>query len=224
MAKDPAVLWYWGDWSGGTSTFSRHLKGCYIDLLNAQFNNGPLSLSEIKIVLGVDFSQWETLKKKFAQDENGNFYNVRAEEEKIKRENFSKKQALNGNKGGRPSKNKPKINPKPNPNESLLENENENSLVKYITKIGGDTFFKKVSDVLKDEYKATLQLHLMGMLHGINEDRLLSDMDLEYPNYTFRDTNHFSNALKSVGRKILLNNGTTGKNNPASFTESAAKY
>ncbi len=48
MAKDPATLWYWGDWQGGTSTFTRHLKGCYMDLLNAQFNNGHLSLDEIK--------------------------------------------------------------------------------------------------------------------------------------------------------------------------------
>src|SRR5688572_2070648 len=66
MAKDPACLFYWGDWQGGTITFSRHLKGCYMDLLTAQFNNGPLSLDEIRTVLGSDFGQhWPTLQKKF---------------------------------------------------------------------------------------------------------------------------------------------------------------
>jgi len=39
MAKDPAVLWYWGDWAGGTATFNRFLKGCYMDLLTAKINN-----------------------------------------------------------------------------------------------------------------------------------------------------------------------------------------
>lgn len=91
MAKDPATLWYWGDWSGGTSTMTRHLKGCYMDLLNAQFNNGHLSLDEIKTVLASDFgNSWPTLQKKFITDENGLFYNVRAEEEKLKRQAFTK--------------------------------------------------------------------------------------------------------------------------------------
>lgn len=90
MGKDPAVLWYWGDWHGGTITFSRHLKGCYMDLLYAQFNNGRLSLDEIKTVLGADFSYWNTLQKKFEKDEAGLYYNERAEEEKIKRQKYTK--------------------------------------------------------------------------------------------------------------------------------------
>ena len=40
MAKDPAMLWYWADWHSGTATMSRFLKGCYMDLLHAQFNSG----------------------------------------------------------------------------------------------------------------------------------------------------------------------------------------
>jgi len=126
MAKDPAVLWYWSDWFGGTMTLSRHLKGCYMDLLYAQFNSGPLSLEEIKTVLGADFSAWNTLAKKFHQTETGLFFNERMEAEKLKRAEFSKKQSFNGKKGGRPPSNKPKQNPTLNPNESLLENENEN--------------------------------------------------------------------------------------------------
>lgn len=96
MAKDPACLFYWGDWSGGTATFTRHLKGCYMDLLNAQFNSGPLSLDEIKTVLGSDFgSAWPALQKKFATTTNGLFFNERLQAEKDKRIAFVKSRTDN---------------------------------------------------------------------------------------------------------------------------------
>lgn len=89
MAKDPALLWYFSDWNSGTALMSRFLKGCYMDLLHAQFNHGRLSLEEIKICLGSDFgTSWPALQKKFKQDENGLFFNERLEQEKIKRQNF----------------------------------------------------------------------------------------------------------------------------------------
>lgn len=90
MAKDPATLWYWGDWFSGTTTLTRHLKGCYMDLLHAQFNAGHLSLEEIKTVLGSDFgSSWPTIQKKFIKDAYGLFFNVRAEQEKLKRQQYT---------------------------------------------------------------------------------------------------------------------------------------
>ena len=89
MAKDPACLFYWGDWQGGTVTLTRHLKGCYMDLLTAQFNNGPLSLDEIKTVLGTDFgSAWPALQKKFVKGESGLFFNERLQAEKDKRTSY----------------------------------------------------------------------------------------------------------------------------------------
>lgn len=90
--KDPAVLWYMNDWGGGTRTMSRHLKGCYMDLLEAQFNSGPLSLEEIKTVLGTDFAAWGALSKKFKKTAEGLFFNERMEAEKAKRKEFSNKQ------------------------------------------------------------------------------------------------------------------------------------
>lgn len=86
MAKDPAMLWYWADWNSGTTTLNRFLKGCYMDLLHAQFNSGHLSTDEIKTVLGPDYdTTWPTLKKKFKPDKDGLFYNERLEYEKEKR-------------------------------------------------------------------------------------------------------------------------------------------
>lgn len=91
MAKDPAMLWYWSDWYSGTATLSRFLKGCYMDLLHAQFNSGHLTLEEIKTVLGSDFGQaWPTLQKKFTADDAGKYFNVRLDEEKEKRAAFTK--------------------------------------------------------------------------------------------------------------------------------------
>lgn len=96
MAKDPACLFYWGDWAGGTATYTRHLKGCYMDLLNAQFNNGPLSLEEIKTVLGSDFgSSWPTLQKKFSTTAGGHFFQWRLQAEKDKRSSYVKSRQQN---------------------------------------------------------------------------------------------------------------------------------
>ena len=99
MAKDPAFLFYPGDWQGGTMIFTRFLKGCYIDILIAQFNSGHLSLEEIKTVLGSDFGQaWPTLQKKFKKDDDGLFFNEKLETEMIKRKEYSKSRADNRKK------------------------------------------------------------------------------------------------------------------------------
>lgn len=96
MPKDPAMLWYWNDWNGGTYTMNRHLKGCYMDLLSAQFNSGPLSIDQIKTVLGTDQAKWTVLSKKFKRELNSDgvevFSNERMETEKNKRAKFSSEQ------------------------------------------------------------------------------------------------------------------------------------
>jgi len=89
MSKDPAFLFYPNDWSGGTMTFSRTMKGAYLDLLVAQFNQGGLSLSDIKQVLGSDFWMWDTkLVSKF-QKENDLYFSPRLQKEMTKRRVFS---------------------------------------------------------------------------------------------------------------------------------------
>jgi hypothetical protein len=95
MAKDPATLWYWNDWHGGTITFTRHLKGCYMDLLHAQFNSGRLSLEAIKTILGSDFGSWPSIQKKFEQDPQGLFYNEKLENEMNRRKEHAQRQREN---------------------------------------------------------------------------------------------------------------------------------
>lgn len=98
MAKDPAFLFFPGDWLGGTMTFTRHHKGAYMDLLMAQFNDGHMALQDIKTILGEkDFSElWETkLKKKFKTDKNGLFYNEKLENEIFKRRKYTQSRKKN---------------------------------------------------------------------------------------------------------------------------------
>ena len=67
-----------------------------MDLLHAQFNNGPLSLDEVKAVLGGDFGQaWPSLQKKFSVSPEGLFFNERMENEKTKRKKHSEHQRSN---------------------------------------------------------------------------------------------------------------------------------
>lgn len=129
MAKDPATLWYWNDWNGGTMTFTRHLKGCYMDLLAAQFNSGPLSLEQIKTVLGTDQASWTVLSKKFKREVNSDgievFFNERMETEKQKRSEHSKKQAENVKKRWDKYNGNTTVYTKPIPLENEIENEKE---------------------------------------------------------------------------------------------------
>lgn len=149
MAKDPAVLWYWNDWQGGTMTLTRHQKGCYMDLLSAQFNSGPLSLDQVKTVLGNDQASWTVLRSKFKKEVNSEgtevFFNERMESEKQKRRAFSEKQSENGKKGGRK---KSLANPTLNPDQSHYEDEDEvkNPVFEKVS-LKGETFSEGAMDV-----------------------------------------------------------------------------
>jgi uncharacterized protein YdaU (DUF1376 family) len=89
--KDPAFLFFPGDWLGGTQTLTRLHKGAYMDLLMAQFNNGHMALQDIQFILGEkDFNDlWPKLKTKFKIDFDGLLYNQKLENEIIKRKKFT---------------------------------------------------------------------------------------------------------------------------------------
>lgn len=87
MAKDPAFLFYPNDWMGGTIGMTFEEKGAYMELLMMQFNRGHMTSHMIGQVVG---HLWDNIKDKFIQDEHGRYYNLRLEEEKLKRENFTK--------------------------------------------------------------------------------------------------------------------------------------
>lgn len=120
MSKDPAFLFYPGDWLGGTLGMTFEEKGAYMELLMMQFNRGHMTSHMIGQVVG---QLWVTLQVKFIQDEKGHWYNIRLEEEQNKRKTFvdTRKNNLSGlnqysKKAGHMDGHK----------TSHMENENEN--------------------------------------------------------------------------------------------------
>lgn len=116
MAKDPALLWYPGDWLSGTHGMTLEEKGAYIELLMMQFNRGHMTDHMAGQVVG---QLWGQIKYKFVQDGDGLWYNVRLDEEKNKRKSFtdSRKNNLTG---------KNQYQKKEGHTTSRMENENEN--------------------------------------------------------------------------------------------------
>lgn len=149
MANDPAFLFYPGDFLGGTMTFNNLQIGCYLRLMLAQFNAGPLTESEIKTLLNGDFeAAWPAVQKKFKQNENGLYLNERLSFEILRRKNYteSRKNNIKGNNQftkkkkdytrAHTSKHTPGRMENENENRNTIENGNE------IKSIEGDKFLK----------------------------------------------------------------------------------
>lgn len=95
MAKDPAFLFYPGDWLGGTHGMSFEEKGAYMELLIYQFNRGHMTSHMAGHIVG---QLWEKVRSKFIQDSEGLWYNERLDLEKNLRKNYteSRKNNLKG--------------------------------------------------------------------------------------------------------------------------------
>lgn len=95
MAKDPAFLFYPGDWLSGTMYLTHEQKGAYMDLLILQFNVGKFTEAQAKQVLSICFDvAWPMLKQKFSTD-GILYYNVRLQTEIDKRKNFTESRRNN---------------------------------------------------------------------------------------------------------------------------------
>jgi len=98
MAKDPAFLFYPGDWMGGTQWMTHEQKGCYMDLLILQYNTYHFTESQAKQVLSICFDlAWATIKDKFKQ-EGDYYYNERLRIEVDKRRKFTESRRINASK------------------------------------------------------------------------------------------------------------------------------
>lgn len=98
MAKDPAFLFYPGDYVSGTMHLDFECKGAYMDLLMLQFQKGHMSSHMIKQVLGHKYEHiWPLINDKF-QEDDGKFWNERLRVEKEKRAKFCKSRKDNRNK------------------------------------------------------------------------------------------------------------------------------
>ena len=89
MAKDPAILFYTGDFLNGCTDLTFEERGQYITLLCLQHQKGHLSMKAIKLSVGNVSSD---VINKFTKDETGLFYNERMEIEIKKRKENSERQ------------------------------------------------------------------------------------------------------------------------------------
>lgn len=96
MAKDPAFLFYPGDWNLGTMHLTLLEKGCYIELLILQFAKDRFTEAQAKHMLNGSFDlDWANIREKFKTD--GVYYwNERLKLEKEKRQKFTESRRSNG--------------------------------------------------------------------------------------------------------------------------------
>ena len=92
MSKDPAFLFYTGDFTTGTQFFTDEQVGKYIRLLMAQHQHGHLKENQIKMICK---SYDEDIMQKFIKDENGLYFNERLDIEIEKRKAYSKSRSNN---------------------------------------------------------------------------------------------------------------------------------
>ena len=95
MAKDPAFLFYPGDWLQGTMGMTYEERGAYLDLLIFQFNNGRFTHAQAKQVLSIcSASVFEKVMQKFNTDGTF-FWKQRLEDEVSRRQKFSESRRNN---------------------------------------------------------------------------------------------------------------------------------
>lgn len=88
MAKDPALLFYTGDFLVGTMTMTDEQRGKYILLLCMQHQQGFLTEEDLKDTDAKVFNKFEKLA-------DGKYYNLRLKEEAERRKNYSESRRNN---------------------------------------------------------------------------------------------------------------------------------
>jgi len=92
MGKDPALLFYSGDFLVGTFTMTMEQRGRYITLLCLQHQQGYLTEDNLKENLqDTDV----TIFNKFEKSADGNYYNLRLKEEAERRKTYSESRRNN---------------------------------------------------------------------------------------------------------------------------------
>lgn len=142
MAKDPAFLFYPGDWLGGTMGMTFEEKGAYLELLVMQWHSHRITEAHAKRVVGNEL--WQKISHKFSKDDKG-FFNKKLQDVIIERKKHSEKQKINANK--RWNKHSCDGNAKAMPLESESEDIN--------TDINKD-YFGKSENLLKKEISETV--------------------------------------------------------------------
>lgn len=158
MAKDPAFLFYPGDFNTGTQFFSDEQVGKYMRLLMAQHQHGHLTQDQVIFICKSYDNQ---VMSKFKKDGNGMWYNERLEIEIERRKKFVDSRSKN-----KEGKTKTKIISKTSDPHMETRDENETINENYIT-IGEE----KIFDVMPILQHKEAALNARQKEHGLRSWR-----------------------------------------------------
>lgn len=213
MGKDPAFLFYPGDWLGGTMGMTIEQKGAYMELLVFQFNNGPFTEAQAKQVLSICFaSVWQVVGKKFTFEKTaGTFSNLRLTTEIQKRQKFSESRRKNA-KGVKAY-------------AKHMENENRNeNVIKDINTKGVEfeNYEKWTAQILDNSdqhFEVMLMNERLEMLPATFTHLVHDHLGLlgRYPNMKPPDQNRFRRSvmkhIRENYKKQITGNGTNQNSN-----------
>jgi len=162
MSKDPAILFYPNDYIGGTMGMTFEEKGAYMELLVLQFNRGHMGGHMIGQTVG---QLWDKIQDKFVQDENGLWYNVRFEQEIIKRKKYteSRRNNISGinqhSEKGKKESSKPqkKVGHMDGHMTSHMENENRNEIIVPIIDVLGEGMGEETPKSWREDFQVYKQ-------------------------------------------------------------------
>ena len=166
MAKDPAFLFYSNDFLSGTYLMNNEQVGKYIRLLCLQHQKGSLSKKDM---LNICKTYDEDIFSKFAINKDGNYFNIRLNEEFEKRRAYSESRSIN-----RKCKkiSKTYVKHMENENENVIKDEsinkdifNEARKLYPGTKRGNETEFKNF--IKHKNWKEVLSLLLPSIKNQI---------------------------------------------------------
>lgn len=146
--KDPAFLFYPGDWLGGTIGMTFEEKGAYLELLMVQFNRGHMTDHMCGQVVG---HLWDKVKCKFKQDSEGLWFNERLDIEKQRRKRFV--ESRKNNKEGKNQFNKIAHMTSHMENRNINENEIINTDIRHLGAINTIYIIVKPKDINSTKYR-----------------------------------------------------------------------
>lgn len=190
--NDPAVLFYTSDFLTGVIDMTMEERGQYITLLCYQHQKGHIPIETIRLLVGYSVS--DKVMQHFKIDKDGNYYNSRMDIEKEKRAVFTESRRINGQKGGRPKKEKNKPLGKPKKNlvdnhmGNHMGNENDNENININKKYFNND---EVNELFKDF------LDLRKKIKAVNSDRAINNL--------INKLNKYDDDIK----KQMINNSIT---------------
>lgn len=193
MAKDPAFLFYPGDWLGGTMGMTLEEKGAYIEMLIFQFNNGKFSEEQATQIIGA--KNWPKIRQKFSK-KNQFFFNERLKEEIEKRRKHCEYQTERIKKRWK-NRNNPGNTP-----VLPLENENENTVFSVFKK--ESTIHEDTTGLSELDKQKTIEFCWITLKRNYSQEAiydlwkafLINNQDQFYPKKAER-VRHFRNWIKT---------------------------